>query len=220
MSTSTSTLTTPSPDDTGAINNHIVLSLLVLCWGVVILYLVVNGAFQDAPGTAPISIVYANGIPLGLFLLSYAFSSRLRAYVGTFSPSLLAGLHGMRTIGFSFLAYASIGQLPWLFAIPAGVGDIMVAVGAPFIAYLVATKPGFLRSKRFVLWNIFGIVDFLLAVGTGSAARILGPEVVGAGMEPMATLPLVMIPAFLVPMFMITHVIMLMRAFQERKKAA
>jgi len=201
-------------------SKYALVSIVLAVWAALIIFLALNGIFHDALGTAPISIVYANAIPLGLFILGYAVSSRMRAHIGTFSPSLLAGLHAMRTVGFSFLVLASLDQLPWLFSIPAGIGDIMVAVSAPFIAYSVSKNNQFLTSNRFLWWNIFGIVDFLIAVGSGSAARILGPASVGSNMEPMATLPLVFIPAFLVPMFMISHTIMLIHAYKARKASA
>jgi len=191
--------------------------LIMGIWFTTVFALTFTGAFMDAPGGPPISIVWANAVPLTVFFALYAFSPWARSVVRSLDISLLAGLHALRTVGLSFLVLAGIAQLPWLFAIPAGVGDIMVAVSAPFIAYNVVKSRDFIASNRFMFWNIFGVVDFFAAVGTGSVSRILGPEVLGAGMEPMSTLPLVMIPAFLVPMFMIGHIIMLMRAFEARK---
>jgi len=196
-----------------------ILFPLLAVWGSAILYAALYGAFQNPIGTPPTGVIYANVIPLAAFGLAYAASLRVRAFVRTFDPALLAGLHAMRTIGFVFLAYAGLGTLPWTFALPAGIGDILVAVTAPFIAYMTARSANFVTSSRFLGWNVFGIADFLLAVGSGSLSRILGPDVVGAGMEPMGVLPLVIIPGFLVPLLMITHVIMVIRVFQERAAA-
>lgn len=207
-----------SPRCSNGLRKHAPLIVLVAGWSTLILYLITTGGMYDTPGTAPTSIIIANVVPAGLFILAYAFSSHIRAYIRTFDLSLLAGLHATRTVGFSFLVLAGMGELPWLFALPAGLGDIMTAVAAPFIAYYAATRTDFIKSNRFLAWNIFGLVDFLVALGTGGAARVLGPETVGAGMEPMGTLPLIIIPALLVPMLMLTHLIMLIRAYEERKK--
>ena len=193
------------------------IGVVMTTWFLIVLALASMGMFYDTPGELPISIFWANAVPLTLFIGLYAFSSWVRAVVRSLDLSLLAGLHAIRTLGLSFLVLAGIAQLPWLFAIPAGVGDIMVALSAPFIALYAAKQVGFIASNRFLWWNIFGLLDFFVAVGTGSASRLIGPEVLGASMDAMSTLPLVMIPAFTVPMFIITHIIMLMRAFEARK---
>jgi len=216
MTTSSASAYTTSPG-TSAPGARPALILILGAWFIAVLALAFRGAFFDTPGEPPISIIWANVVPVAVFFALYVFSPWARGVVRSLDVSLLAGLHAMRTIGFSFLVLAGIGQLPWLFAIPAGVGDIMVAISAPFIAFYAVKSSGFIASNRFLTWNLFGVFDFLVAVGTGSAARILGTETVGAGMEPMATLPLAMIPAFLVPMFMLGHIIMVMRAFEARK---
>jgi len=218
MNTSNLAQENPSPRCNLNKHQHVALAAFIGAWGAIILYLIFIGAMQNEPGRAPIGIIIANGVPIGGFFVLYAFSSSLRTYVQTFDPSLLAGLHAMRTIGFSFLAFATYGELPWLFAIPAGLGDIAVAITAPYIAYFAATRSGFIRSNRFMIWNIFGVIDFIVAVGIGALSTALGAEIVGAGMVPMGTLPMIIIPAFLVPLLMITHIIMIMGALQARKK--
>jgi len=195
------------------------ICLLIVVWFMIIFALAYTGTFKDAEGTPPMSIIAANLVPLGLFVLLYNLSSQVHAWVQSANLSLLAGFHAVRTIGFSFLVLAGLRELPWLFAIPTGYGDILVALSAPFIAYQLSTNNDFVSSNRFLIWNSFGVLDFMIAIGTGSVARVLGPDVVGAGMEPVSSLPIVLIPAFFVPMLMLGHVVMLMRAFMARKRS-
>lgn len=201
-------------------SNHFFLCIFILMWGTFITYLILSGVMYDEIGTPPFSILFANIIPAIIFAVLYTFSTSFRTYVLSFNPSLLAGLHASRTIGFSFLAFASIGQLPWLFAIPAGIGDMTAAILAPFIAFNLFKNKDFIKSKAFISWNIFGLIDFLAAIGSGGLSRVLGPDVTGASMEAMGTLPLMIIPAFLVPIMMLTHMIMIIQCLKARKKAS
>ena len=79
-------------------------------------------------------------------------------------------------------------------------------------------RPTFAASKRFVAWNLFGVLDLVVAVGTGalgSALAVGAPGEVTTG--PMAQLPLVLIPGYLVPLFVMLHAAAL---FQSRRLAA
>jgi hypothetical protein len=56
------------------------------------------------------------------------------------------------------------GQVPALWALPAGIRDILVAVTAPWVTRDVDTPPG---RRRAVVWNPSGIADLIVAVGLG-----------------------------------------------------
>jgi hypothetical protein len=49
------------------------------------------------------------------------------------------------------------GRVAW----PAGLGDIFMAVTAPWVAARVAVDDRFRFGTVFLLWNLFGIADFL-----------------------------------------------------------
>jgi hypothetical protein len=69
-----------------------------------------------------------------------------------------------------------------------------------------------------VIWNLLGILDLVVAIGTGALGTIL---VAGAGTGvstgAMAQMPLVLIPAFFVPILFALHASAL---FQARRLAA
>jgi hypothetical protein len=107
-------------------------------------------------------------------------------------PILL--LHSTRHLGMMFLTRgATYPGLPPEFAYPAAFGDLVTAV----IAF--AAIPFVLRGSRLakpIVWvfNIFGTVDLLLAITTGTiynAVTAMGPAY--------------WIPAFWVPLLLVTH---------------
>jgi hypothetical protein len=91
-------------------------------------------------------------------------------------------------------------------------------VTAPWVAIALLRRPGFAISRVFVVWNLLGILDLVVAVSVGglsSAFASGAPGEVTTG--PMAQLPLVLIPAYLVPLFVILHLAAL---FQARRQAS
>lgn len=59
--------------------------------------------------------------------------------------------------------------------------------------------------NSFVLWQLLGIADLVIAVIVGTTAGLISPQ--GPSMVPLTVLPLSLIPTFLVPLFVILHVI-------------
>src|ERR687891_283645 len=118
--------------------------------------------------------------------------------------SLLIAVHTWRIGGIAFLWGMTQGLLDPAFAIPAGVGDILVGVTAiPFAIFL---WKGYSWSKyALVVWNVLGIADLVMAVSLGF---ITSPEF---GVSTMTTLPWVLIPAIAVPATIALHVITLYR---------
>ena len=127
---------------------------------------------------------------------------------GDRAPSLESGRAGV-----PWHSQPPTGWLPRLFAWPAGLGDIAVGVTAPFVAQALIRSPSFAGSRRFVVWNILGILDLVVALSMGALNSGFIPGVVGSvTTAPMARLPLVLIPAFLVPLFLMLHLIALLQA--------
>jgi hypothetical protein len=84
-------------------------------------------------------------------------------------------------------------------------------VTAPLVALALVRRPGFATSRVFIAWNLFGILDLVVAVTTGGLhSALAAPGEVTTG--PMAMMPLVQIPAFLVPLFIMLHLVALFQA--------
>jgi hypothetical protein len=88
------------------------------------------------------------------------------------------------------------GILPAGFALPAGIGDALTGLAAPFVAAAIAQRrPG--AHRWAVAWNWFGIIDLIVA----PVAAVL------SGAQVAAILPLGLIPIFLgPPLGILTHI--------------
>ena len=89
----------------------------------------------------------------------------------------------------------------------------LVPVTAVWVAWALSRRPQFASSRSFAVWNLLGIFDLVVAVGTGAAASGLGLGRYGEiTTGPMAQMPLVLVPGFLVPCFVMLHLTALIQA--------
>jgi hypothetical protein len=118
--------------------------------------------------------------------------------------SLLIAVHTWRVGGIAFLWGMTQGLLDPEFAIPAGVGDILIGVTAiPFAIFL---WKGYSWSKyAIVVWSVLGIADLVNAVTLGA---ITNPDF---RTSTMATFPWILIPTVAVPSALALHGIVLYR---------
>ena len=122
------------------------------------------------------------------------------------SPPLLVGFQVYRVLGSVFLLRWFAGELPAVFALPAGTGDVLVGVLALPVAFYLQSGARGGRAAAYA-WNILGIVDLLVAVSIGTMTQpgrlnLIPVEITNSV---GTTYPLVMIPAFAVPLSLILH---------------
>lgn len=112
---------------------------------------------------------------------------------------LLAWPQVLRVVGVVFLISMAAGKIPAAFALPAGIGDIVTGLAAPFA----------IRSGR-VLWlNIIGLLDLVVALAMGMLTGVGQGQVldVSPSSESVATLPLALIPLAAVPLAIALHLV-------------
>src|SRR5262245_7079253 len=112
---------------------HGILFTGALLWFGVAFWLAWHGAFISGPTQLPVTLAIAFIAPILLFLMSVRWFPGWRAMVVSISPVFLIALNGWRFIGLGFLMGYTEGLLPGGFAWPAGLGDIAMAVTAPWI---------------------------------------------------------------------------------------
>lgn len=173
-------------------------------WFCAIYCLAERGTFISGPNKPPVAVGLAFTVPILLFLVTERALPDWRARVTSVPPVLLISMNGWRFIGLGFLMANVEGLLPGRFAWPAGLGDIIMALTAPWVAARVAADDRFRFSTVFLLWNLFGIADFLDAVLLGT--------IYNTGL--MQRLPLVLIPCFFVPLLFMVHITLL----EQRRK--
>jgi hypothetical protein len=194
-----------------------IMSVLTIWFGLVFL-LGANGAFTRPPDVPPVPILLGVTVPLVAFVAAYLGWSAFRASILAADLRLLSAIQAWRAGGLAFLALQAHGVLPGLFAWPAGLGDIAIGVTAPWVVLALIRRPSFVSNPLFILWNLLGILDLVIAVGSGALSSGIVPGLVGdVTTAPMSQLPLVLIPAYLVPLFIMLHLAAL---FQARPQAS
>jgi hypothetical protein len=193
--------------------------LPLLAWYLAIWQFARTGGFQARPagGSVPL-LPMAIFLPLLIALPLLIRSKRLAAVLDSVSPAWLVGFQAYRVLGYVFLVRWAAGELPGTFALPAGIGDVLVgALALPVAFYLQSGAAGG-RAAAYG-WNLLGILDLLVAVTIG-ALTASGRIAVDVPNAATTSFPLVMIPAFAVPLSLILHGVSLWQLMRGRRAAA
>ncbi len=135
---------------------------------------------------------------LAIIAITVLAAVGLRKWLAALPWRALVGLHAIRLVGVVWVILGARGLLAPEFASRAGWGDIIAALGAIGLALAG------LRSKGLAhLWNSFGALDLVVAVGTATLVAIAGST---PGIEPLTHLPFNLVPTFFVPLLMASHV--------------
>jgi len=154
--------------------------------------LALPGQVLQTPG---LLIEMAAFVTLGVVAL---FASKtMRVLNDATRPEWLIGLQVYRVAGAMFLwPFLAGNAVPALFALPAGIGDVLTGITAPFVALAVARdRPG--AHAWAVVWNCFGILDLIVATLTAVLSHSTN----------IGRFPLVIVPLFLgPPLGILTHI--------------
>lgn len=186
-------------------------------WVVVNVVLATAGIYRQDPVDVRPWIVVA----LAVAVIGALLATRVPAVARILDhPGATAGLvlpQAFRVIGGVFLLVLALGQLPAVFALPAGIGDVLIGLSAPFVARRL--RDG--RAGRGAVWfTALGVLDLVVAVGIGFLAG-MGPTrllVVSPATEALGLLPLVLIPTTAVPLALALHVLALPRVLRTARQ--
>ncbi|MFZ5971367.1 MAG: hypothetical protein ACOYXA_07220 [Bacteroidota bacterium] len=178
------------------------ITLVVVFWGLTSFLLGYYGFFNLIPNPLFGAIVV---LILSSLILHYQLNDNFKQFCNKIPLKAIALFHVWRIFaGWIFLSYS--GVLSETFINNAAYGDII----SGFFGLSVFL---FGHSKlNYYIFNIVGLLDFIVAVGTGITLTILGNE----GMTPIIQLPLIMIPLFGVPLSGFTHFISISRLLQMK----
>lgn len=208
------TLSHPAePRSTVPSETTILVAASVVAWFAIVAVLGARGGFVTPPGVPPLPILLGVLTPLAVFFAAYLLSRTIREFVLAIDPRLMMAMQAWRFAGLGFLALYAHGVLPGFFAWPAGLGDIAIGMTAPWLLAVLMRQPSFAASRTFVIWNLLGILDLVVALATGALGTILvaGADA-GVTTAAMAQMPLVLIPAFFVPVLFALHAAALLQA--------
>lgn len=181
---------------------------ITLTWFAIVFFLTLNGYFETPDGVLPIKMPIFFMIPPILFVMALSMSNTVARWADRVDITTATSLQSWRVMGFTFLILWALGQLPFIFALLAGFGDVATGVYAAFATVKVGERAaGWQKSARRVIY--MGSIDFAVAVGTGllSAAGYLKLYENEVSAHLMTIYPMVMFPVFIVPAFIILHIL-------------
>lgn len=175
--------------------------VVVLVWLAAAVALGAAGVFEPLRPPAPQILI---GGLTALTLLATAAIRPLRHWAATVDVRVMVALHLTRLVaGACFLALYQMGGLPYAFAVPGGIGDILVGLLA--LGLLVAVTPA--ARLAYGVWNVLGLVDILFVVATATRIALRDP----GALAPLLHLPLSVLPTWLVPLVIASHAVLALR---------
>jgi hypothetical protein len=182
-------------------------------WLAVIWSAAIGGAFKPGAAAIPLLPIAALG-PVVLTIPILLRSRRIGQVLDAMPASWMVALQVVRVNGFAFLIGWAYGTVPGVFALPAGIGDILTGLLAVPIA--ISLGSGSRDSRRAAIaWNLFGLLDFAIALSIGFAITFRLIET-GLASATGGLYPAAMIPAFGVPASIMLHALSL-RQLSRRK---
>jgi len=185
----------------------------IAIWFVFALVMSLRGGYQAGAGRPPLPLGLTFLVPILGFVAAYWSSRSVRQFAHSLNLQFIIVTNVFRFVGFDFLYRYIQGQLPGGFALPAGIGDVLTAAAAIPMTMAISRKAPSAR-KWFIAWNIFGLADLFVAVGSGVLHSVSSVGLL-AGNGPntyiMGSFPHALIPTFFVPLWILLHFLALAR---------
>ena len=180
-------------------------------WLAVVWSAAINGFFKPG-GAIPLLPLAALGpVIIGAPLLLR--SRRIGQVLDAMPASWIVALQVYRVLGSTFLIGWVYGVVPGIFALPAGIGDVLTGLFAVPVAISLAS--GSRESRRAAIaWNVFGLTDFAIALSIGIAISLHVIET-GFASATGGFYPAAMIPAFAVPSSIMLHTLSLRQLWRR-----
>src|SRR5262245_18814490 len=183
----------------------VISGIVLLAWLVATGLLALRG-FYFPPVSGPPLVGVQLTVALIVMALALTWSPSLRSLLT--NQKNLIRLNAWRLVGAAFVALMFTNQVPALWALPAGLGDVAIGATAFWVASRLDAPGG---TRRAIIFNLLGLLDLVVAVGLGT---IISPgptqifKLTPSG-EVLTHFPLVLVPTFLVPLAVMLHVVSL-----------
>ncbi|WP_042259726.1 hypothetical protein [Paraburkholderia heleia] len=187
-------------------------------WFAVVWSAAIHGVFRLSAVPPPLPL-----LPLAIFLPVIVgaplllLSKRVGRVLDAMPAAWLIALQFYRVFGSWAIVAWLHGAMAGVDALPAGTGDLLTGLFAVPAAIAVASGTAQGR-KAAIVWNIFGLADFAVAVTLGMVTapgrfQLIAPDTpsLNAG-----TWPYVLTPAFVVPSSVLLHALSLRQLFRRR----
>jgi hypothetical protein len=176
--------------------------LVCLVWLLVAIAAGASGATSKLRPPTPQLVILA--LTAALVIAGRAIGT-FRRWLSRLDWRVVVSVHLTRFVGFAFLWLYARGELPYAFAVPGGVGDVLVAALA--LGLLVFSNAVAQRPQLLLAWNLLGLADILFVVLTAARLALADPQ----SMAALLRFPLSLVPTFLVPLIIASHVLLFVR---------
>jgi hypothetical protein len=140
-----------------------------------------------------------------ILLLNYFLTAGRQGWARHVDLRWWVALHGARIAGACLLWFHAGGELPSVFAAPAGASGVAIAIGALILCRLPTDAP---RTRTaLLLWNAVGLADVLWFLGTTGWLACLHPDELRAFLH----LPLSLVPTVFIPLILASHILIFHR---------
>ena len=193
------------------------LSVVFIAWLAIAQYLAAANVYFAASENAAPTLLLGLLIPLLTAVVALRQSASIRKLVSAIPLHWLVAAQVYRIAGGIFLVLWADGRMPWQFALPAGIGDVLTGGFAVVVALLLAQKKAPTALSAAYSWCLFGIGDLVVALTMGAMtspgrAHLLALD---APNLLISSHPLVMVPTFAVPLALMLHGLVLWRLRRE-----
>jgi hypothetical protein len=197
------------------VTTWLAVAIPLVAWLALVWISAAAGVFEVGRSRTPLPLAVILPPVIGLTFLMR--SGRIAAALDAAAPGWLVGIQVYRVLGANFLVLWAYGAIPGVFALPAGIGDVLVGLLALPVAVYLAS--GAARGRALaVAWNFLGIADLVNAVilGVLSSPGPLQHLALDHPNVQTSSYPTVMTPAFAVPFSLILHGLSLWQLWRRR----
>ena len=183
----------------GTPSTSTVVLIVLAVWLATAIAVAASGVIEDPPRPLLPLVIW---IPVLVFLVVLGMSRGFRAWTLGLHLRWLILYHVVRAgVGAGFLLMSG-GDLPTEWAVPAGIGDIVVGATAVLVALYASTRTA-LRRRVVFGWNLLGLIDMVMVFVTAQRLILFGDN--PDALVELTRFPLLVVPLFVVSMVFITH---------------
>lgn len=163
----------------------------------------------------PPKIVLTTTLPLAI-LLTVVFSTRIcKRANDILKLEDLVKIHLFRLIGSFFIILFLYDLLPPVFALIAGIGDLLTALTSVLVVKAIRNKKSYANRLTFI-WNTFGLFDILATSAMAIIFTKFSIDNGSQGVEFLAEFPFCFIPAFAPATIIFLHLLVFRKLFVKK----
>ena len=196
----------------------LLFGLVLVAWFIASILFSPSGFFFKL-SLYPIPNIGLMFVPIIVGIILLAKSAVFRKLVdNTYQPWLI-GVQITRAMGVVFLTLYARGLMPAEFAIPAGIGDVVIGVTAPIVAAILFLNLSFGRMLA-IVWNVIGSADLILSIILGFFTSPTPYQLLALNNsnDLLFDFPLALVPTFAVPLSLLLHIFSLRVLIKKAQK--